>query len=189
MSRINFYGIKQISSKYNKRDLAFRNLRKKIRYTLKPRGIYPISGSYQKKIRFFLNKSEPLIIFGLFRTEELRKSLINETFIEANVGIILNVLKFGDIHRIDEVLMQVFDMGISNRGIINLSKKLNHGVLGMMFPYYPLTSWCFRNLGPKLFFKNIDCFILTNLWGLFSQLMDLARIFSGLPRGKSKILE
>ncbi len=189
VSRIKFYGIHHITSKYNKKDLAFRNFRKKIRRTFKPRGIYPISGPYPNKIRFFLNKSETWIIFGLFRTAELRKSLINETFVGADLAIILNVLKFGDIHTTDEVLLQVFDAGISNRGIINHAKKLNHGVLGVMFPFYPLTYWCFRNLGPKLFFKNIDCFIVTNLWGLFSQLMDLARIFSALPNRKSKIQE
>lgn len=186
MSKINYYGLKSLKNKNEKIDSKFRNFRKKLRHTIKPREIHPISGSYNKKVRFFLNKSETWIIFGLFRIEELRKSLIDKTFVGVDLAIILNVLKYGDIHVVNEVLLEVFDAGISNRGIIKHAKTLNGNFTGILFPFYPLTSWCAHNLGTKLFLKNFDYFFITNLWGCFSQLFDLMRILTKNFNGKSE---
>jgi len=178
MSKIKFYGIEEITKKTNKIDSSFMNFRKKIQDTMKPRGMYPISGKYEKKVRFFLNKSMTWMIFGVYRTHDLRKCAVYEQFVGIDLAMILNLLRCGDVYIVDEVLMDVFNAGISNRGIIHYSRHLNSGVIGRIFPFYPLTSWCFRNLGPKLFLKNLDIFFITNVWGTFSQLLDLMLILT-----------
>jgi len=177
MSKVKFYGMK-ITQKHDKIDSTYRNFKEKIQNIMKPRGMYPISGEYEKKVRFFLNKSLTWMIFGVYRTEDLRKCAVYEQFVAIDVAMILSLLRCGDIYIVDEVLMDIFNAGISNKSIIDYSRQLNSSVFGRIFPFYPLTSWYFRNLGLKLFFKNLDCFIVTNLWGTFSQLLDLARIFA-----------
>jgi len=176
ISKIKFYGITKKNLKNDKIDSAFRNFLKKIRYTLKPSGIYPISGSYEKKVRLFLKKSRTQLIYGLYRTKYLRKSIIIESFVGYDHAILLNVLKYGNVHVVNQVLIKFFDSGFAKSGFINLSRQLNKGILGMVFPCYPLTSWSLRNLGPRLFLKNLDYFIQLNLWGGFSVLVDLLRI-------------
>ncbi len=178
MSKIKFYGMEKITQKPDKIDSTYRNFINKIQETLKPRGMYPISGKYEKKVRFFLNKSMTWMIFGVYRSEDLRRSSVYEQFVGIDFAMILNLLRRGDVYIVDEVLMDVFNAGISNKGIIYYSSHLNSGIFGMVFPIWPLTSWCFRNLGPKIFLKNLDYFIETNLWGTFRQMMDLVRIFA-----------
>jgi len=177
MSKIKFYNTKKNDLKSDKIDSMFRKFLRKIRFTLKPSGIYPISGSYEKKVRFHLKKSRMQLIYGLYRTEILRKSVIDEKFLGMDHVILLNVLKYGNVHVVNQVLIKFFDAGEAKSGYINLSRKLNSGVLGRMFPCYHLTSWSFKNLGPSIFLKNIDYFIQLNLWAVFSQLIDIIRIF------------
>jgi len=178
MSKVKFYGMGKITQKPDKIDSTYRNFRDKIQETLRPRGMYPISGEYEKKVRFFLNKSMTWMIFGVYRAEDLRRSSVYEQFVGIDLAMILNLLRRGDVYIVDEVLMDVFNAGISNKGIISYSRLLNSGIFGMLFPIWPLTSWCFRNLGPKIFLKNLDYFIVTNLWTTFHQMMDLLRIFA-----------
>jgi len=116
------------------------------------------------------------IIYGLFRTKKLRESMITKPFVGVDHAILLNILHHGDISVIDKNLISIYDVGLSKQGIISLSKQFNKGALGTIFPMHILTNWCFKNLGAKIFFKNIDYFIQLNLWGGFSLVLDLIRI-------------
>ena len=41
-----------------------------------------------------------------------------------------------------------------------------------IMPYYPLTKWCIKNLGWKIFFRNIDHFLRLSFDGLFLQIVS-----------------
>jgi len=143
----------------------YREFRKKLIRRFRPSGAHSLSGSYENKVREFLKKSAYQIIYGLFRTEVLKKSMVSESFVGNDGAIVLNVLKHGDMHLIDEVLMQRYDYGFSTKGSISNVRQLNKGLLGMIFPHYPLTAWFVKNLGFKLYLKNLDHFIKLNLAG------------------------
>ena len=89
----------------------------------------------------------------------------------------LNILKFGDIHVVNEVLMYEFEGGRSTGGIIHISKTYNPSSFSVIFPWYPFTNACLKILGSNLFFKNLDYFIKLNFEGFVSQFIDMTRLF------------
>jgi len=146
---------------------------RKIRYTFeKPRDIYPISGSYDNKVKNLLKKSDARVLYGLIRTDALRKSMVPESFAANDWAIILNFLRYGDLYVVDEVLMNVHGGGMSGKQLTGYAKLLNKNKTGVLFPFLPLTRWCFKNLGPKIFLKNLGWFIDVNLWAQYSIFND-----------------
>lgn len=133
----------------------------------------PVYGPFEKKIRFFLKHTKSLgRFYGVHRTEQLRKCIVETPFINVEVSTFINLLKLGDFHEVPQTTLYEFDEGISSRGIINMAKYSEHDFLGIIFPLYSFTNWCFKNLGLKIFFRNLDYFIRLNLGGGFALLVD-----------------
>lgn len=157
-------------------DSAFQNFRYKVISTLRPGNTDTISGTYDQKIRKLFKKNMYRVMYSLFRTEELRRCIEDNSFVGFDVPLVLNILKRGDIKMLDEVLMYRFDHGISTRGSISVSRMYNSGLLSMIFPHYPVTVWCLKHLGIRRFFRNIDHFIELNLGSEFFLIMDFCRL-------------
>ena len=135
---------------------------------------FPISGSYNKKIRLFLkNMGASSRFYGLYRTDQIKECYIQKQFIGVEFAISLNLLKLGDFFELDETLFHRFDSGWSTNGIINMAKKTNSNVLGIIFPYYPFNSWCIKNIGLKNILKNFDIYLRMNVGGTFFVGVDL----------------
>lgn len=149
----------------------FKNLR-----SLKTIDSYSIVGSYEKKSRFYLKNSTCQLIYGMFRTNELKKSIVQESFIGNDWATMLNILKFGDFHVVDDDIMYEDIEGLSSTGIINMSNLYKHVHLGKIFPWYPFTSWYLKNFKRKIFFRNLDFFIQLNCEGVISLMLDSFRL-------------
>jgi len=178
ISKIKYFEVENPTTKSEKIDLQFRQFIKKIRVKFKPRGIFPLYGSYEQKVKYCLKKVRLQILFGVYKTEVLKKSVITEQFMGNDLCLVLNILKHGNIHVIEDILFNVFDAGQSKRGYIAIYRQENINKLGAIFPYFPLTYWCAKDLGVKQFFKNIDYFIQLNLWGEFTVVIDLIRLLT-----------
>ena len=129
-------------------------------------------------MRNYLTGSTCQVIYGIFRTEKLQKSIIPSLFVGLDWAEMLNILKFGDIHVINEVLMYEFEGGRSSSGILHISKTYNPNTFSVIFPWYPFTNTCLKILGLKLFVKNLDYFIKLNFEGFVSQIIDTTRLLS-----------
>lgn len=178
ISKIQPYELKSDNVHVDTIDSKFRNLIRKLRKSLKTMGVYSIQGSYEDKVGIYLRKSTCEIIYGVFRTEKLQRSIVNSSFIGNDWATMLNVLKYGDFNVIDEVLMYEFEGGMTAGGIINSARHYNHGILSVIFPWYPLTFWCVKNLGIKIFLKNLDFFIRLNFEGAISLVLDITRLLT-----------
>ncbi|MDE2589575.1 MAG: glycosyltransferase family 2 protein, partial [Patescibacteria group bacterium] len=178
--KVERYTLVEGDSEKNSIDIKFRNFKSKLISSFRPSSIVSISGSYNQKVRILLKKSAYTTLYCVFRTNELKKSIVRESFVANDAARILSVLKYGDIHVTDEVLMLRYDQGMSTRGSIDISRNYNttQGVLGIIFPHYPLTIWCIKNLGLKNFIKNIDHFIKLNLASEFLFGLDLMRLLT-----------
>ncbi len=173
MSKAEFYhGVEKNIKKTHKQNSG-NNFLLKMRYLLKPGDLLSLEGPYDKKVKLFLKKSRTWLFYGLFRTEELRKSWINDELIGIGVIVIINILKYGNIRIVDETLTYFYDGGSSKKGIIHLSKLFDLRLLEKIFLYYPLTVNCRKSLGNKIFLKNIGYFIQLNLWGFLTLIIDL----------------
>ena len=142
-----------------------KNIRK-IMFPQQPKGLFSISGPLEKRIRFYLKNSSCSLIYGIHRTQNLQKSMITDSFLGEDWAINLNLLKGGDFHVINENLMSKFAQGLSAKNSASLAVQFNKDRLGRIFPWLPLTLWCSRNLGMRIFLKNVDYFFLLNYMGL-----------------------
>jgi len=170
--KINYYQPDDENIEINKKDLEYSELIKKIRNIVRPRNILPLNGDYSKKSRKYLKKSSCQVIYSVFKLEIIRKSIVTESFLGNDWAIFLNVLKYGNLAVIDDVLMYEYERGISGKGLISSTKQFNRGI-GVVFPWYSLTKWCIRNLGIKFYIKNMDYFVQLNLEGGFSMIVNI----------------
>lgn len=149
-------------------------LYKKIRKKLVYFNTQPITGNYDNRIRKYLSEPDRNnLLFSLFRTRDLKQSIVPDTFAGNDFAIVLKILEFGEINVLDKIMMYKYTGGMSGKGMISLMKELQHNSLGLIFPHYPFTSWFVSNLGWKLFFKNLDSFIKLNINGQFALFLNL----------------
>ena len=178
LSKMNIFSLPDDTLKVNPIDIKFKNFIKRLSTFVTPLNPPPIIGSYEKKIQIFLKTAEDKAYYGVFRTNELQKSIHNENFPRCELISFLNLLKYGGIHVIDEVLIHRYDYGFGRRGSIKSTKLYDHNLFTFFSPYLPFTFWCMKNLGFKIFIKNLDYFIMLNFKSGVLILIDLTRIFT-----------
>lgn len=178
MSIIDFY---EEIDEINQCGKLLKKIRKKI-HCLRP-DIYPTSEVYEKRVRQFLKGGHAEILYGVYRTEKLVKSLVYTEFLGNDWATILEVLKHGRVYIIENILMHGATAGVSSKGIISLTNSFNSGNLKKIFPWIYFTIFCVRKLNRKIFSKNLDFFIQLNVEGQISLLIDLISLF------KKKIFE
>jgi hypothetical protein len=150
-------------------------LRKKI-HGLRP-DTYPTSKVYEKRVRQFLKGGHVEILYGIFRTKKLAKSLVYTEFLGNDWAIVLEVIKYGRVCIIEDILMHGATAGSSSKGIISLTNVYNSGSLKKIIPWIYFTSFCVRKFNRITFLKNLDFFIQLNVEGQISLLLDLILLF------------
>ena len=134
----------------------------------------PVSGNMNDKIRTFFKITKSLgRWYGVHRTEQLKKCIIEKPFINVEVSVFLNLLRLGDFHEESSTTLYEFDEGISSRGIINMAKYSGHNLFETLFPFYPFTKWVIQNFGIDIFFRNFDILFKMNLGGEFALFVDI----------------
>jgi glycosyltransferase involved in cell wall biosynthesis len=133
-----------------------------------------VSGNMNYKIRTFFEITKSLgRWYGVHRTEQLKKCIIEKPFINVEVSVFLNLLRLGDFHEESSTTLYEFDEGISSRGIINMAKYSGHNLFETLFPFYPFTKWVIQNFGVSTFFRNFDILFKMNLGGEFALIVDI----------------
>ena len=134
---------------------------KKIGLVYRPFDTLPITGNYNERIRKYLKHFPWEMFYSVFRTKALRDSVVlNPSFLVGHdAGLVLNILKHGEIQVVDQILLESIPVG----GAFTYKFYKN------IMPYYPLTKWCIKNLGWKIFFRNIDHFLRLGLDGMIIQ--------------------
>ncbi|RZD40499.1 MAG: glycosyltransferase family 2 protein [Thaumarchaeota archaeon] len=128
--------------------------------------VLPTSGTFEKKVGLYLRFNRGTNIFAVYRTEKLKKSIVEKPIAGWDLTVILKVLRFGDINVLKESLMQRYAGGISSGSILFTQRRGDKtGWLASLFVYMPLTIWCLKNLGLKIFLKNLDWFFVLNGYG------------------------
>ena len=143
--------------------------------TFRQRYVKSTYGTYESKVRTYLKFFQASMIYGLYRRDKLQKSItINKIFLAFDLSIILNVLKYGDFHVIDENLLHRYNKG--SHSIIGTLRKYDISLINIIFLEFPFTFWCLKNLGFKNFVKNFDLFLKINIRGGLIILFETIRI-------------
>ena len=146
---------------------------KKVGLVYRPYDTLPITGNYMERIRKYLKHFPWEMFYSVYRTEALRKSFVHDFFIGSDASLVLSVLKHGGIQVVNEFLIESFPAGASSEGMMSLTHKFAKGNTARIFPFYPLTKWCVKNLGWKIFFRNIDHFLRLGLDGFILQIASI----------------
>lgn len=158
----------------------FQNVKDKFKYRFDKKTkfiqVFPTNGTFERRASLYLRMDRSTAFYSLFRTSIIKKCMIITPFASSDLAIILNVLKYGNIFVIDEILMKKNLGGYSSKGIISYLKNQNTGTVSMIFMNLPFTIWCARNLGTKIFLKNIDWFVVINIYGQYLVLSDIIQI-------------
>jgi glycosyltransferase involved in cell wall biosynthesis len=123
-----------------------------------------VKGTYDEKIKNIIEFNWMINFYSIFRTKELQSSLIDDDFVSWDFAIALNIIKFGDLHVLDEILGYRDTEGVtSKKSFIQILKTQKLGGFKTYFPYVPFTIWCLKNLGLKNFIKNNAYFRYLNI--------------------------
>ncbi len=177
ISKIRLFGpmteyMKSENSNITFRSKLFKKIYKKIGY----QNTFSVSGNYENRIKEYIkNLRHNQVLYSLYRTNQIKESFVKDSFLGNDAAITFNLLKYGEIHVIDEILMEVFDGGMSRSGMIHAASSMNKGKLGIVFPFWTFTKWCIKNLGKRIFLKNVGFFIRTNLIAEASLFIDILR--------------
>ena len=172
---VKFYGIKNFHVKKN---LVYKIKNKMKRGSndeyKKYEHVRPVFGDYKKKASTYLRFDQSSFVYGLFRTEKLKKRMVTVNQAGWDLIFILNMLKEGDFHVVDEILLYRFVSGIhSGSGYLGLYKKKIIPISELIFPGSNLFTWCLKNIGKKFVLKNLDWFMLISLYGWYSIMREL----------------
>lgn len=63
--------------------------------------VHPISGTYEYKAQFYLRFNQASFVYGVFRTEDLRKKLIHGPIYAWDLVVLLNILRCVDFFVVD----------------------------------------------------------------------------------------
>ena len=157
---------------------SFKGLTKKVIERFQNLQNYPASGTFESKFRHYLKlRGHHHIYYGIYRTEQLKKIwLVDVNFtVGVDLATILSILRFGDFHVIDEVMMERYDGGVSAGGFYDLMKSQKLNFIKTISYNYPFTRWCFRNFGYITCLKNLDLFIIWNLEPLFFLIVNIIK--------------
>lgn len=120
---------------------------------------------YQDRVSFYLRLNRAENMYGLFRTEILKKC-VQKCFKKESMGMDLKILlyiqRFGEINIVNEILLHRSAKGMSYSEKKNLTKFNDIKIVGKLFPLLSFSLWILRNLGLGLFFKNIDYILFIN---------------------------
>ena len=171
----------KIDESYNDKYKKEKQILKKIGLVYRPYDTLPITGNYMERIRKYLKHFPWEMFYSVYRTESLRKSFAHgfllgkDNFIGSDASLVLNVLKHGEIQVVNDILLVSIPAGASSKGMMSMTRNYSNSDMGRIFPFYPLTKWCAKNLGWKIVLANIDHFLRLGLDGLILQIASIKK--------------
>lgn len=147
--------------------------------------VFATNGNYEERVRTALRAKQASNIYSVFRTKELVESWINDIFWTLDFAVLLRLLKRGDFNIINEVLMYRYQQKTS-KSIIGSLLRLDVGIKKIIFLGFPFTIWCWKNLGKKIFIKNIMFFVKHNMRCQLIILLETIRICKRIVSGQEK---
>ena len=176
VSKLKMFGEFTENLKKNQDDSTITKIEKKIKKKLSHMDCYPISGSYEKRVCDFLKTCRhSQVFYGLHRTDAIKKCVINNFIMGFDTFYALSLLRYGEIYVVNDVLMEVYDGGDSRSGMFGLWKMLGKKWYEILYPWIPTTNMFRKQIGIKLFLKNIGFFIKLNFSGWFSLSVAIIR--------------
>ena len=136
--------------------------------------VKPFSGDYHKKIKL-LFKSPASMMYGVYRTEPLQKSLPQNSDWRHEYELLIPLLKHGDFHVLDDVLLYRSSTGMSASSQFRAMRSSGVSILGIIFMNWPVIRCSLNNLGLKFILKNFPLYLRLMYLSYGRLVLDLLR--------------
>ena len=147
------------------------NLKKSIRkqdVNILQKHVMKVSGKFDHKVDKYLRFNQGSFVYGLFRTSEVKKNIISGPVAAWDLAFILNILKFGDLHVIDKVLLYKYAGGMSSKGILESFRRNEIPFYDLIIPNFSFFKWSWKNIGLSFCLRNLDWFVLLIIYGWYA---------------------
>jgi len=173
ISKVEKYGEDNHDFEISKKDNLITKKYKKMRNYFRPFEIFSLDGNYVQRAKKFLDNPSALIFYGIYRTKDLKRSIIDKPILALDWIIILNVLEFGYINVLNETLFKYNTKGASSRGLINQFKKDLIPLSDLIFPYYSFFNYSLKKFGVSFVISNFRRFFTLYLGGIISNIKEV----------------
>ena len=178
ITKIQLYG-KSKNNEQNVKNSFITRIKKRIEQKFGYLETYSAEGPYEKRVNaYFKNLNHNQIFYGMYRTDQIRKCFVKESFLWNDAATVLSILKYGELYVVDELLLHIFNGGMSRSGMIGVIAQMENFGIGKIIPYWNFTSWCLKNIPKKIFFRNFKFLISINCYGIFSLVLDIFRMIN-----------
>ena len=124
IGKVEFYG--SPTKKQNSKIFGIKKIIRRSRFDPLFDHVIEAKGNYEEKAGKYLRFNQGSFIHGLFRTSAVKKIELDQSVLGWDLCFILAILKFGDLHVIDEILLYKFSSGLSSKGLLTLAKVQIH---------------------------------------------------------------
>ncbi|WP_371504479.1 glycosyltransferase family 2 protein [Nitrosopumilus adriaticus] len=152
------------------------NLKKNMRkqdIDIQEKHVIKASGKFDDKVDRYLRFNQGSFVYGLYRTSEIKKNIITSPVAAWDLVFILNILKFGDLHVVDKILLHKYAGGMSTKGILESYKRREIPFYDLLIPNFSFFKWSAKNIGIGFCLRNLDWFILLTIYGWYAILKKL----------------
>ena len=175
ISEIDYFGSsqKQTQSKFT---LVLKKIVRRQDVNVLEKHVRPVSGKFKNKVDKYLRFNQGSFVYGLYRTKEIKKNIIPSPLAAWDGAFILNILKFGDLHVINEILFHKYSGGLSSKGIIETYRRKEIPFSDILIPNFSFLRWACKNIGLGFCLRNIDWFILITIYGWHLRIKEIKDI-------------
>lgn len=140
-------------------------------------GTYPIFGHYLARLRHYLSyPGANSRFYGLHRRKQILESYVSEPFIASDWATVINLVKHGSFHEVDQLLMERSCKGVSSKLLVSQIKQFNPKNLSVAFPLGTFTIWLWKNIDLVNFLLCLDLIIKLNIYHVLIVVAEVAHL-------------
>lgn len=168
IGKVEYFGGSQIKYKSSRFIQIFKKIARRQDVDVLEKHVLSVYGEFNQKIDKYLRFNQGSFVYGLFRTSAVQQNIIQGPLAAWDLAFILNILKFGDLHVIDEILFHKYAGGLSIKGIIEAYKRHEIPFYDLIIPNFSFFRWSCKNIGLSFCLRNFDWFALLTIYGWYA---------------------
>jgi len=139
-------------------------------------------GTYEQRLQKYVNFNQTSALYSIFRTNILKKSVVQHAIVAWDTALIFRALKYGNFIVDQQSSMYRFSKGTSSvEELLSYKFSLSERKISFfeaMLTFLPFTIISLKAMGIRIFLKNFEWFLLLNFRGERRFLKDLIKNFS-----------
>jgi len=173
ISKVKYFGGSETKHRSSKGIQILKKIVRRQDVDILEKHVMSVAGEFNQKIDKYLRFNQGSFTYGLFRTRIIQQNIIPGPLAAWDLAFILNTLKFGDLHVVDEILFHKYAEGLSVKGIIEAYRRHEIPFYDLIIPNLSFFKWLWKNIGPRFCLRNLDWFLLLTIYGWYNILKEI----------------